>query len=157
MRPWIVAAIVAASLPITAQAQQKPLKDQLVGNWDVLTVNEDYGNSKVERAPFGANLKGVYNFEPNGRVTLILIGDDLPSKPMKAQESARLVVAWFGKYTVEGDTLTVVADRATIPAFDGLARKTAVKVNGDDATVTAAPVNGPQGTFTPILSLKRAH
>jgi len=155
MRPWIVAAIVA-SLSITAQAQQ-PLKDQLVGTWDVLSVNEDYGNGKVEKSPFGASLKGVYNFEPNGRVTLILIGDDLPTKPTKAQESARLVVAWFGKYTVEGDALTVVADRATIPAFDGLPRKTGVTVNGDDATIKAAPVNGPQGTFTPVLTLKRAH
>src|ERR1700720_3755374 len=63
----------------------------------------------------------------------------------------------FGKYTVEGDTLTVVADWATIPAFDGLPRKTGVRVNGDDVTIKAAPVNGPQGTFTPIPTLKRAH
>jgi hypothetical protein len=97
MRPWIiVAAIVAASLCTSAFAQQKPLKDQLLGSWDLVSVTEDYGGNKVVKDPFGQSVKGSYSFDPSGRAMLMIIGDDLPTKPTKAQESSRLVVAWFG-------------------------------------------------------------
>jgi Lipocalin-like domain len=159
MRPWIIiAAIVAASLCTSAFAQQKPLKDQLLGSWDLVSVTEDYGGNKVVKDPFGQSVKGSYSFDPSGRAMLMIIGDDLPTKPTKAQESSRLVVAWFGKYTVDdaAKTVTYTAERATIPAFDGHPRTASVTMTGDEFTQKSAPVNGPQGTFTPTLVFKRA-
>ena len=158
MRQWIIAAAVAA-VSFSTSAHCETLKDQLLGNWDLVSISEDYGNGKIEKAPFGANLKGAYHFDAN-RVSFMAIGDDLPPNPArKPQESARLAVAWYGTYTVDdaAKTLTYTAEKATIPAFDGKPRTTNITVSGDDLTIKSAPVTGPQGTFTPVLVLKRAH
>ena len=160
MRSWITTAIIAATLSTSALAQPKSLKNALVGSWDLVSVSEDYGGGKVVKDPFGQNAKGAYEFARDGRVMFMIIGDDLPTKPGKPQESARLVVAWFGKYTVDdaADTMTYTAERATIPAFDGQPRTTHTNLNSEDEFILkSAPVNGPQGTFTPVLTFKRAH
>jgi hypothetical protein len=89
---------------------------------------------------------------------LMIIGGDLPNPSGKPQESSRQVVAYFGTYAVDdaANTVTYTAERATVPVFDGLARKASVTVNGDELKQQAAPVTGPQGTFTPNLVFKRA-
>jgi hypothetical protein len=156
--PVIAAYGLVLVLPGTAWCQS--LKDQLLGNWELVSISEDYGNGKINKAPFGTSLKGSYDFDGNGRVMFTAIGDDLPPNPArKPQESARLVVAWFGTYAVDdaAKTYTYTAERSTIPAFDGKPRTVAVTIAGDEMTIKPAPVTGPEGTFTPILLLKRAH
>jgi hypothetical protein len=97
-----VVVVCGLALSGTAWSQSKSLKDQLVGNWELVSVTEDYGNGKVEKAPFGESVKGSYDFDPTGRAMLMIIGDDLPPNPSRMpQESSRKVVAWFGKYTVD--------------------------------------------------------
>ena len=59
------------------RAQQKSLKDQLVGSWTLVAwerINPD--GSKVQG--FGANPKGVTTFDANGRFSLIFLRSDLP-------------------------------------------------------------------------------
>ena len=158
MRPmWIISAIIAVSLTTSAFSQQKSLKDQLVGTWTLESVSEVYPDGKTEH-PWGPAVKGAVNFAPNGKVMLMIIGGDLPSPSGKPQESSRQVVAYFGTYAVDdaANTVTYTAERATIPVFDGLARKASVTVNGDELKQQAAPVTGPQGTFVPNLVFKRA-
>ena len=160
MRPWTVATvIVALSFSTSTFAQQRSLKEQIVGTWKIQSVTEDYGGGKVENSPFGPNVTGAFTFDPDGNFSAVIIGADLPNPSKKAQESDRQVVAYFGKYTVDDAANTVIytAERATIPAFDGLARKASVTMSGDGFTQKSASVTGPQGTFTPTLVFKRAH
>jgi hypothetical protein len=151
-----VAAIFAfATLP--AAAQQKSLKEQVVGTWNIVSVEEVYPDGHKE-TPWGPNMKGAVSFDQNGKVLLMIIGADLPTPSGKPQEAARMVVAYFGTYSVDegAKTITYTAERATIPAFDGLARKATVTVTGDELRQSSAPVTGPQGTFTPQLVMRRA-
>jgi hypothetical protein len=151
-----VATIVAlAALP--AVAQQKSLKEQVIGTWHIVSVEEVYPDGRKE-TPWGPNMKGAVSFDPHGQVLLMIIGGDLPNPAGKPQEAARQVVAYFGTYSVDegAKTITYTAERATIPAFDGLARKATVTVSGDELRQSSAPVPGPQGTFTPQLVMKRA-
>jgi hypothetical protein len=124
---WIISAIIAVSLTTSAFSQQKSLKDQLVGTWTLESVSEVYPDGKTEH-PWGPAVKGAVNFAPNGKVMLMIIGGDLPSPSGKPQESNRQVVAYFGTYAVDdaANTVTYTAERATIPVFDGLARKASV-------------------------------
>jgi hypothetical protein len=47
-------------------AQQKPLKEQLVGTWTLVSSDQVRPDgSKVQQ--FGANPKGINVFDPNGR------------------------------------------------------------------------------------------
>lgn len=153
-----VVVICGVVLSGTASSQPKSLKEQLFGSWNVVSISEDYGGGKINKDPFGQNMKGAYDFDPNGRVMFMAIGDDLPPDPArKPQMSARMAVAWFGTYSVNdaANTVTFTAERATIPAFDGHPRTATVTVNGDGMTIKASPVKGPQGTFTPTLICKK--
>ena len=152
-----VSVIVACGLLSgSAASQQKSLKDQLVGTWTLDSVSEVYPDGKTDH-PWGPAVKGAVNFNPNGKVMLMIIGADLPTPSGKPQESSRQVVAYFGTYTVDdaANTVTYTAERATFPVFDGLARKATVTVSGDELTQKSASVTGPQGTFTPVLIFKR--
>jgi hypothetical protein len=82
----------------------------------------------------------------------------LPHPPPCLPLRQRQVVAYFGTYSVDdgAKTITYTPERATIPAFDGLARKATVTVTGEELRQSSAPVTGPQGTFTPQLVMRRA-
>jgi hypothetical protein len=84
--------------------------------------------------PWGPAVKGAVNFDSNGKFTFMIIGADLPNPSGKPQESQRMVVAYFGTYSVDeaAKTVTYTAERATTPNFDGLARKASVTVTGDE-------------------------
>ena len=150
-----VALFALATLPATAQ--QKSLKEQVIGTWNIVSVEEVYPDGRIDR-PWGPNMKGAVSFDPHGKVLLMIIGGDLPNPAGKPQEAARQVVAYFGTYSVDegAKTITYTAELATIPAFDGLARKATVTVTGDELRQSSAPVTGPQGTFTPQLVMRRA-
>jgi hypothetical protein len=137
--------------------QQKTLKEQLIGTWTPVSISEVYPDGKKD-TPWGPNLTGAFHFDPDGKVMVVIIGADLANPSPMPQESKRQVVAYFGTYAVDeaAHTVTYTAQRATIPAFDGLARKATVTVNGDEMTQQSAPVTGPKGAFVPNLVLKRA-
>ena len=144
-------------LSSNALAQQKSLKEQLVGTWTLVSVVEVYQDGRREN-PWGLAVKGAVSFDGNGKVLLMIIGADLSAPSGKPQESSRMVVAYFGTYSVDeaAKTVTYTAERATTPNFDGLARKASVRLSGDELMQTSASIATPQGTFTPNLVFKRA-
>src|SRR5215475_15487432 len=68
-------------------AQQKSLKDQLVGTWtlvEAIDVRPD--GSKFN--PWGSNPLGTYMFDASGRFAQMLIRSDLPKLPNRAKGTA---------------------------------------------------------------------
>ena len=58
-------------------SQQKPIKEQLVGAWTLVTVTaERPDGSKAE--PFGNNPKGIIIFTADGHFTLLQSRADVP-------------------------------------------------------------------------------
>ena len=151
----VAALFACAVLPATAQPQS--LKEQVIGTWQIVSVEEVYPDGHKE-TPWGPNMKGAVSFDPHGKVLLMIIGGDLPTPSGTPQEAARQVVAYFGTYSVDdgAKTITYTAERATLPVFDGLARKATITVTGEELRQSSAPVTGPQGTFTPQLVMRRA-
>ncbi len=98
-----------------AMAQQKTLKEQLVGTWIYVssTVTRPDG-SKSERP----GLKGAVIYTADGRFSFLSVRADLPklasgdpSKPTpeEAMAIASGTVAYFGTYTVDEAQKTVLA------------------------------------------------
>jgi hypothetical protein len=144
-------------LPGSVPAQQKSLKEQILGTWTLVSLAEVYPDGRRDN-PWGPTLKGSVSFDSSGKYMLMILGADLANPTGKPQESSRMVVAHFGSYAVDevAKTVTYTAERATTPAFDGLARKANVTVKGDELQQTSAPVKGPQGTFVPNIVFRRA-
>jgi hypothetical protein len=104
-----VVALGFALLPGAAVAQQKTLKDQIVGNWSLVSWEQTYRDGRKDQA-FGASPKGINTFDPNGHFTIIFLRPDLPKlasndriapTPEEAMAVAKGVIAYFGTYTVD--------------------------------------------------------
>ena len=97
-------------------AQQKSLKDQLVGSWTfVSAIDTRPDGTKNDR--WGPNPKGTLMFDANGRYVQIISRSDIPkfaaNKPdMGTAEENKAVVAnmvvGFGTYTVNETDKTLI-------------------------------------------------
>jgi Lipocalin-like domain len=99
----------AAFLSSSAFAQQRSIKDQLVGTWEVVSweqVRPD--GSKFHR--FGANPKGIQIFDANGRFAIMFFAPDLPKiasnnpstpSPEELKSLMGRSIAYYGTYTVD--------------------------------------------------------
>jgi Lipocalin-like domain len=90
-------------------AQQKSLKEQLVGTWTFVSSNQvRLDGSKLKQ--FGANPRGISVFDANGHFFLMIASADNskiaskdPSSKTNSEEVGGLIVesiAYYGTYTV---------------------------------------------------------
>jgi len=137
-----------ALTPIGAVAQQKSLKEQLVGTWILVeAVDVTADGSKINS--WGANPKGTYMFDASGHFTQMLIRSDLPKIPNRAQggtpEQNKAIVsgaiAMYGTYSVnEGEkTITVRFEGSTFSGFNGTEGKRIVTSISADEIKTTNP------------------
>jgi Lipocalin-like domain len=127
---FTLCAIAAAGLLIQQghpSAQQKSLKDQLVGTW-ILVEATDVAADGAKTNPWGANPKGTYMFDASGHFAQMLIRADLPKYANRAQgtpdQNKAIVagsVAMYGTYAVDEATkvLNVHFEGSTFSAFNG--------------------------------------
>ena len=127
-----ITALGLALLPSSIVAQQKSLKEQLVGTW-TLTKSQ----------PLGANPKGILIFDAGGRYTRIAGKSDRPKlkSEVTPQEFGAAVLgsfgANFGTWSVnEADkTLIVRVEGAQNPNLEGAERKDKISLVGDELRV----------------------
>ena len=119
-------------LPGSAMSQEKPLKKQLVGTWNL--VSAETVRADGSRFPtFGQNPRGIVFFDGAGNYALQFMSATLPRFSSNnrttgsAEENKAVVtgsIAHFGTYTVnEADkTFTVYVASSTFPNWTALAR-----------------------------------
>jgi hypothetical protein len=124
------------ALVSSASAQQKSMKDQIVGTWtfvSALDVHPD--GKKTDR--WGSNPKGIFMFDSHGHFTQFITRSDLPkfaagSVDKGTADEAKAVlagfVASFGTYTVnEADkTVTTHVEGSVFPNIVGRDQKRAI-------------------------------
>jgi hypothetical protein len=149
--------------PSDAVARQKTLKEQLVGTWTYVSV--DNVRPDGSRVPlFGPNPQGLVIFEGNGVFALVLVRSGLPkfasnSRMEGTPEENKAVVqgssAHFGRYTVnEADkTITFHIETSTFPNWNGIEQKRPITITGDELKWTTPRASGG-GTAEAVL--KRA-
>jgi len=153
----LILALGISLAPKDATAQQPSLKEQLLGTWKLAAVADVYENGrKVD--DWGKSVGGAASFDANGRFTYMIIGGNLPDRTNSPRVSSRMVVAYYGRYTVDEakKTVTYVADRSTNPGFDGGSRTVTVTLSGDDMTQRSQPLQTPRGMLIPETVFKRA-
>ena len=115
--------ITLASVIVPAHAQQKPIKEEIVGAWSLVAVTADLANG-TSAEPFGANPKGTIIFTPDGHFALFQSRSELPKiasndrAKATAEEAAAIVggsIAYYGTYTVNEaeKSLSVALEGAT--------------------------------------------
>jgi hypothetical protein len=140
-----------------AVAQQKSLKEQLVGTWTLVSLVEQYQDGRKDSNSFGPNLKGMLMLDRTGQFSLQLIGGERAKTSGNPRSPIGPAVAYFGTYSVgEGDkSLTYHVERSTFPDFEGTDQKATVTIAGDELRYVRAPIPSPAGTFVPTLEWRR--
>jgi hypothetical protein len=143
-------------LPGGAFAQQKSVKEQIVGTWSITSVFDQYEDGKKDFT-FGAGVKGGFSFDANGRFMWIIIGEKQAA--LKFDDPRRpdaLTVAQLGTYKVEGNVISIHIERGANSLRDGADQTLTVTGSGDSLTFVGSARKDQKGTFTPYLEVLRA-
>ena len=139
-----------------AFAQQKTLKEQLVGTW-TLVSNNNVAPDGTKRQLFGPDPKGIVIYDANGRYAQFMVNPNRPKFKGKTRldgtpEENKAVVqatsAHFGTWSVnEADkTLIYHTEFHIWPNDDGKELKRSITLTGDELKVFNPTPAGGSGT-----------
>jgi hypothetical protein len=156
-----MALLWAAAVPPTfnAAAQQKSLKEQIIGAWTLTSIYDDFAG--IKKDTWGPNVHGIVIFDHSGQFGVHIIsanrpqpvGNSFPSNPVGQ------ALGYFGRYSIDepNQTVTFHIDRSTFPGWDGIDQKRVVSMKGDEMSYKgAAPIPSSDGPFVPYSQWKRA-
>ena len=136
-----------------ATAQQKSLKEQLVGAWTFVSA-ADSDNRQL----FGPNSKGVMILDASGQYAQIIVRPDVPKfatnnrlqgTPEENKAAVEGTTANFGTWTVDegSKTLTVHYVGGMFPNQTGTdSKRTVVSVTGDELKLHIAAIGAGGST-----------
>lgn len=114
-------------------ASQKRIKEQLVGTWTLVLVDNILPNGKRTQ-PYGANPQGILMFDSNGNYSLQILRAGRAKFASNdktqgtAEENKTLVLgsnSHFGRYSIDevDHTITFHIERAFFPNWEGTEQK----------------------------------
>jgi hypothetical protein len=153
---FVVAVLMLALImPVSdAVAQQKTLKEQIVGAW-TLVSNDTIAPDGTKQQTFGTNPKGILILDASGRYAFVTGRPDRPK--FKATENvrakataeefaaaAREFAANFGTWSINEADKTLIRkyEIALIPNNDRNETKASVTLAGDEMKLTLTPAAG---------------
>jgi hypothetical protein len=160
-----ITTLALALVPSSGIAQQKSLKDQLVGTWNITSVNvERNDGTKVQ--PFGPNPKGLLTLTSDGHFTLVntrpgrskfASNNRMEGTPEENKQTVQGALAYFGTYTVnEGEKMfTLRIEASSFPNDEGAEQKRLIT----SLTANEMKFTNPTGTLggaPAVLTLTRA-
>jgi len=123
--------------PVLALAQDAT--KQLAGSWRLTSWTIQIVNGDTTQ-PFGPNPKGRAVFTPEGHVSFIIVGANR-KPPINNDESAALLkslLAYSGKFTIDGDKFTTNVDLSWNEILTGTAQVRFFKLDGDKLSLRTA-------------------
>jgi hypothetical protein len=111
----LIAASGLALSPGAALAQQKSLKEQIIGTWTIVSSDSTAPDGKKEQI-FGPNPKGILVFDASGQTVQVIVHPGVPKFKVNnrlkgtPEENAAAVhgtTATFGTYTVDEASKTI--------------------------------------------------
>jgi len=157
----MAALLVLTLVTMSASAQQKGLRDQLVGSWNFV-VAEVVAPDGKKSFPFGETPKGILIFTADGQFAQIHVASDVPKiasnnrltgTPEEYAVIMRRSISLFGTYSVNEERKTVTFNivSSTYPNFAGEAQERTIdKLTADEFINTNPNVAGGRGRATNI-------
>jgi Lipocalin-like domain len=142
LRLFTFTALGLSLLSGNAVGQQKTLKEQLVGTWKIVSVDNTRPDGSIKQI-FGANPKGIAVFDARGNTVIVLMRSDRPKyaannrdegTPEENKATVQGTHAYFGTYSVieEEKTLVFHNEGNTFPNQEGIDTKRLISIVGDE-------------------------
>jgi hypothetical protein len=155
----IIALLIGLAGPVFAQ--QKTLKELIVGTWSLDSIYDQTEDGK-KLNPWGDGVKGQIIYTEDGHYAFMTMSANRPKADTTPREPVGPLVAYWGTYTVDEGAKTLVSDieRCSFPQWDGETHTTlTIESLTDDALhlVVTKPIPDPKlGNIIPHLNYKRA-
>jgi hypothetical protein len=140
-------------LPGSAVSEERSLREQLVGTWKIVSVNNTRPDGSVKQI-FGPNPKGIAVFDARGNTVIVLMRSDRPkfaanNRDLGTADENKATVqgthAYFGTYSVieKEKTLVFHVEGNTFPNQEDIDTKRLISIDGDKFTwITPNPSVG---------------
>jgi hypothetical protein len=117
-------------------AQQSPL----VGNWMLISSQVTVNNGAPTDYP-GPNPRGYLLLTPEGRMMAFLASSDrkFGTSDVDQAQLLRSMLAYSGKYRVEGTDFITTVDVSSIEAWNGTEQRRHYTIDGDTLTIVTEP------------------
>jgi Lipocalin-like domain len=143
-----------------AAAQEKTLKQQLIGAW-LLTSIYDQTTDGNKHEFWGPGVQGSLMLSPTGRFSLLITAANREKASQNPQNPVGPALGYFGTYKVDegARTLTYQVESSTFPQWIGTSRTATVQsITADELQVVQAIVHDPvNGDLVPHFGWKRAN
>jgi Lipocalin-like domain len=118
--------------------------DKLVGTWKIVSAVVEDVQTKEQKPLYGEHPKGYLILLPTGRMMSLLVSEGRKAPRTDAERSTayRSMVAYTGKYTLEGNKWTTKPDVAWNEAWM-MDQVRYFKLDGDRLSVETAPAMNP--------------
>ena len=125
------------------------MNDRIIGTWKLVSVKARDLDTGEERDAWGPNPEGFINYGPDGRMIVINArsGRARPKGAMptvaEAAELFQGLLAYAGRYSVDGDTVTHHVDISWNEAWTGQDMVRIAKFDGDRVQLSTRPSPDP--------------
>lgn len=130
------------------------------GTWRLVSFEREYQAAGEREYPMGRIPTGYIFFLPEGRMAVVITADGRKA-PSTDQDRAELygsLVAYTGKYRLEGDKWVTTVDVAANPAWVGTEQARAFRVTGDRLQETTAWFTRPDNRMArAVITYERAN
>jgi hypothetical protein len=156
---FAVTVLGIALLPANAAAQQKALKEQLVGTW---TFVSSTGKLPDGSPTWGANPKGQLIFAENGRFSVQIMRSDRPNYAANSRlkgtaeenkATAEGTISYFGTFAISDadKTINYQVEGSSYPNWTGTTLKRHILSVTDDELKYANPAPSAGGAPTELV------
>jgi len=136
-----------------------PSHNRLLGSWKLRSLTRVDAETGKQSNPLGIHPIGYLNYSPDGRMMVILLGEnrEAPGDPVPSDSEAAVLfksmVAYAGTFTIEGNQVTHGVDASWNEAWTGTQLIRVYKLDGSSLTLTTAPARGAVGGPVGISTL----
>jgi hypothetical protein len=118
----------------------------LIGVWQLISYQTEFQDGSPKRAMFGKHPTGYIIFTREGRLMTVIEAEGRKTPSTDPATLLKSLIAYSGKYRIEGDQWITSIDTAWNPAWDGTDQVRSFQIVGNRLTVTStwqAAVNFP--------------
>jgi hypothetical protein len=132
--PWLFLGLALVTLSSDAAE-----RSSLVGAWQLRSFQTEFQDGSPKRAMFGEHPKGYIIFTREGRLMAVIEaeGRKPPSTESDRSNLLNTLVAYSGRYRIEGNQWIASIDTAWNPAWDGTDQMRSFQIVGNQLTVTS--------------------